>query len=288
MPSKKPPTRNTKESKTVAKPASAALSPAAAYSRFLPEAMKLPLSQVVAARLDPQLAFGNVQAAVAAIRPELARIGRELPAVNTHDLESLPDLAAALLHACERAAIKPVKAEALAQKLAALHALREPMLLVAEGLALLGMLPKERVAQIRAGSGPFDAAQDGVALAELYRAHASALRGKQPFSDAQLTQIETQGQELMQLVTPSGARPAMTAGQTEAIEVRDRLAALLEERYGMLRRVAVYLWGDAAADKVPMLRSRLRAGKASQDPVPAPTPVPTPLAPPAEPGKKEG
>lgn len=270
----------------MAKTPSAALSPAAAYAKFLPEAMKLPHSQVVAARLDPQLAFGNVQAATAAVRPELARIARELPAVSTQDLESLPDLAAALLHACERAALKPVKAEVLAQKLAALHALREPMLLIAEGLALLAMLPKERVAQIRAGSGPFDAAQDGVALAALYREYASALRGKQPFSDAQLAQVEALGQELMQLVTPSGARPALTAGQSEALEARDRLAALLEERYGTLRRVAVYLWGDAAADKVSMLRSRLRSGKTSSDLTPAPAPAP--LSPPAEPGKKEG
>ena len=45
-----------------------------------------------------------------------------------------------------------------------LAVLREPMLLIAEGLALCGLLPIERVSAIRSGSGTIDTARDGIAL----------------------------------------------------------------------------------------------------------------------------
>lgn len=244
------------------------LTPAAAYAHFLPEAQNLPQASVQTLRLDPVLTFGNVQSAVAAVAPHAARVKTELPAISVDALLGLPDLSAAVLYATEQCATKPIKKQELDEKLSALHKLRTPMLLVAEALSLLGLVKKEKVASIRAGMGPFDAAQDGLALCELYTDAAKALVGKHPFSAEQIADIGKRGQELMRLVTPQGAHAEKDPAQALALEARDRLATLLAMRYADLRRVAVYLWGDAADEQVPPLRSRVRTGK-PQNPAPS-------------------
>lgn len=256
-------------------PAGKSRTPAAAYAFFLPQAMALPSFQVNGRALDSELAFGNVQSAVASIEPCAARIKKELPAISLENLLSLPELAKAVLHAIDEAnlALRPPKRENLQELLTPLFAAREPMLLCAEALALLGYLPKDRVAAIRAGSGPLDAAQDGMALYDLYTEHKAAISGKHPFVEKDLLNIRTLGEDLMDLVTPTGARPAVRAKQAKALEIRDRMTALLVERYADLRRVAMYLFGDAASEKVPALQTRQRPSRKPTEPPPSdPTP----------------
>ncbi|HOY10762.1 MAG TPA: AsmA family protein, partial [Candidatus Omnitrophota bacterium] len=74
-----------------------------------------------------------------------------------------PDLALALLFTDEQVTEPTGKAQ-YKTDLSRLYELRLPMLLIAEGLALLGLIPAKQVQDIRSGSGPRDAAKDGVDL----------------------------------------------------------------------------------------------------------------------------
>ncbi|MFS8065732.1 MAG: hypothetical protein ACMG6S_05095, partial [Byssovorax sp.] len=56
----------------------------------------------------------------------------------------------------------------------------------AEILAQRGHLDKDRVAKIRANSGKYDKAKDGVDLVELYAEKAASLKGLHPFTQAEL------------------------------------------------------------------------------------------------------
>lgn len=154
---------------------SAVLSPRAAYDHFLSDAKKLADGAVLPCRGDLPLALHNVQLGVEQVLPHSDRIKAELPALDLKALGSLPNLAAGLLYAADRVAAPASNAE-VSDKLSRLRTLREPMLLIAEGLAEHGLLPVERVRAIRAGKGAIDAARDGIALEALYREHAAALR----------------------------------------------------------------------------------------------------------------
>jgi len=258
-----------------AQPLSPPMSVAEAYAHYLPLAQKLAPSEVESPRLEVALALHNVKLGVAAVTPFAARIKAELPKVSLADLLALPDLAEALLYAQSQIVV-PVSSPDRPEQLRRLRELREPMLLIAEGLALLGLLPMERVKQIRSGTGSYDAAKDGIALEALYREHQAKLAGKQPFSSAQLDEIARLGSELVRDITPRGGRPKSVEPSASA-DLRDRFATLLCRRHAELRRVGYYLFGDAVSDHVPALQSRERSSKPTAATHPAaPTPTPAP------------
>ena len=209
-------------------------------------------------RQDVNLIFANVRTGVAAVLPHLKRLKAELPALAVGSFAELKLLAGALLHAAAQVAAGAVTMSQKERelKLGRLHELRAPMLLCAEALALLDLLPRQRVEQIRSGSGPFDAAQDGVALANLYAEYAAALHDKQPFTQELLAEIAGLGHELMRAIRPDGARPSVSREAAAASEARDRLYSLLVERYTDLRRAGFYLFGEEMDEKVPLLGAR--------------------------------
>lgn len=250
------------------------LSLAASFARFLPAAQQLAVERIEPCRFDVNLVFANVQTGLASVLPHLTRIETELPALNAAQFAELSELAGALLYASAQtmASAAPIKREQMNTMLARLHTLREPMLLGAEMYALLGLIPMQRVEQIRSGKGAFDAAQDGVALADLYGEFASVLTNKHPFTAAHFTEIAELGHALMRAITPDGARTAPSPALVAATEARDRLFTLLQDRYDELRRVGAYLFGEERDQKVPTLgarKGRSRAEAAPAAPVPA-------------------
>lgn len=231
---------------------------AKSFTSFLPEAQKLPKERVQTLRLTAPLVVKNVQTGLQAVQPFEARLRAELPKLPVGDFGQLLPLAEAVLYASERAArlAQPTRRAEIEAKLAQLSELREPMLLVAEGLALRGLLSVQVVAQIRSGSGLYDAAMDGRALSDLYTEHKAALAGKHPFTDAEIKRVGELGQELMRVITPDGARLATQDEAVKAAEDRDRLYSLLCERHADLRKAGFYLFGEEVDQKVPTLGAR--------------------------------
>ncbi|MBL9043028.1 MAG: hypothetical protein JNM83_15565 [Myxococcales bacterium] len=245
------------------------------YEAFVAAALALPQEKVLPLRLDVNLIFANVQQGVQSVQPFLDRLAAELPKLPTAELAKLQTLAEALLYAHAEAArlTQPAKRAEIDAKLTELLRLREKLLLQAEVFALEGIIPESLVAQIRAGKGLFDAAQDGVALADLYGAYRSQIAGKHPFTDAQVARTAELGHALMKLVTPDGARTTVAVAAQKAQDERDRIFSLLLLRHGELRKAGFYLFGEAVDEKVPTLGARQSRRRDPGEPEPAPAPL---------------
>ncbi|WP_437663856.1 hypothetical protein [Sorangium sp. So ce1182] len=234
----------------------------ACYKRFAPLAAELPDRDVEVCRADVRIAFANVKRGVQGACADPARIRRALPELPLDEVLALPDLGRALIFAATRVTAKPASSGEIDAKLKVVTELREPMLTLAETLAKRGLLPKDVVAEIRAGSGKYDLASDGMALAHLYEEHADALRGKHPFSREELEQLREASEWLLDTLTPEGARRPAAKQRGEAEKMRDRLWTLLVRRYADLRKIAYYFHGDAFEDVAPKLLSRLSSAAA--------------------------
>ncbi|WP_437775099.1 hypothetical protein [Sorangium sp. So ce1097] len=202
---------------------------------------------------------------VAAACADPARVRRALPELPLDDVLALPDLCRALVFASTRVTARPASSREVEAKLKVVAELREPMLSLAETLARRGLLPRDVVAEIRAGSGKYDMASDGMALAHLYDEHADALRGKHPFTREELDQLREASEWLLDNLTPDGARRPAAKQRGEAEAMRDRLWTLLVRRHADLRKIGYYLDGDAFEDVTPKLQSRVVKAAATEE-----------------------
>lgn len=276
----KAPSKATKKAPASARSSSGTLTSEQAVAKFAPLAQKLSAKEVLPCRIDVALALHNIQQGVASIEPHAARLRKEMSGLPLADVLALPDLALALLFTDEQVTEPAGKAQ-YKTDLSRLYELRLPMLLIAEGLAQLGLIPAKQVQDIRSGSGPRDAAKDGVDLGKLYHAHADALAGKHPFTAAQLQEVITLGERLSVQVKPDRARTKGSPKEpSPSRDLRNRLYTLLAERHQDLRKAGFYLFGNAVDAYVPLLQAHRPATK-SKKPAPskAPAPAPQPATP---------
>ena len=112
--------------------------------------------------------------------------------------------------------------------------MRDPILRAAELLAGKGYLPEAHVAKIRAGTGKFDKARDGIALVLLFARNAAKVAGKHPFTAEDFTTLREATEWLMDRLTPAGAKKAPAARRDDE-DLRDRFWTLLVERHPDLR-----------------------------------------------------
>ncbi|XYH95640.1 hypothetical protein ACMHYB_48875 [Sorangium sp. So ce1128] len=250
-------TNNKDMGKAPASPPTGKHSYRACYKRFAPEALALPDREVELCRADVRIAFANVKQGVEAACADPARVRKALPELPLDDVLALPDLGRALVFASTRVTARPASSREIEAKLKIVAELREPMLSLAETLARRGLLPRDVVAEIRAGSGKYDMASDGMALAHLYEEHADALRGKHPFTREEFDQLREASEWLLDNLTPDGARRPATKQRGEAEAMRDRLWTLLVRRHADLRKIGYYFHGDAFEDVTPKLQSRV-------------------------------
>jgi hypothetical protein len=246
-----------------------------AYKLFAPRVSELSKQAIQVCRADLRLVYANIRTGVAAIAPHTATLTMELPALPVKQILDLPNLAGALLYAsqrCEEATASKGEIQACLKKV---RKLREPMLMVAEALAMLGHVSSERVARIRAGTGAYDAALDAVALAELYKELDGSLHSKHPFTEEQITQAAELGTWLVRHITPTGARALPNPAADEAHHIRDGLWTLLVRDFPLVRKAGFYLFGEDVNTYVPLLMSRELRSSSKMESVTA-IPVATP------------
>jgi hypothetical protein len=155
--------------------------------------------------------------------------------------------------------------------------LRRSMLVAADALADRGLLSADRVAEIRAGSGHHDTAQDLVALAELFGAHWKAIERKTAITRDEVDRAETLGAELLRALVERRDN----TGSPELHQQRARAFTLFARAYDQCRRALAYLrWEHGDADEIaPSIYARRRKRSATE-PTEEPDP-PTVLEPPA-------
>lgn len=237
-----------------------------AYDTFLPLAEALLPAEVTPFRADMRLVLFNVSAGTKALLEERARLAKELPALNLTEVQSLPDLALAVLFAVvqvDRGA--SASTGAIRAMLARAMELRLLMLTAASSLALAGLIPTRAVAKIREGRGSFDVAEDCVSLAALFRASPVAIK-KTVVTAAQVREAAELGTKLLDVLRPrkAKAKGRAPAAVVQAAARRDRLWSLLVQRYDRAHRAAVWLYGREVDAHVPALMATGGAKKAAR------------------------
>lgn len=237
-------------------------SPERAFSHFRPLAEKVPTENLTVFTGQPLLMRANIKTALAAIEPHLGAAVSALREPRLSDVFELPSLVMALDFAVSRVPIAKLSAGEIEKMLAEGAPWRELMLSFLEVAShpLLGLLPRERVAAVRAGSGKLDKARDFVAIPGLFKEFEGALAGKNPFPADKIDLLATLGGTLVKQVRPGNAVAEVAKRSAESI-LRDKLAALVVDRYDHLQVLATVALGKRKADELlPALRSAVALG----------------------------
>ncbi|WP_437898709.1 hypothetical protein [Sorangium sp. So ce124] len=151
-------------------------------------------------------------------------------------------------------ALKPLLEEAVP--------LRENLLSDAEALARRGLLDAETVAEIRAGQGHIDTANDLVALSALFSGSWPEIAGKTAATEEEVRRAGEIGPQLLAAlgVREHGKGP----GPTEAADKRARAFSLLVHAYDQTRRAVAYLrWNEGDADTIAPSLYKGRGGRSA-------------------------
>ena len=225
---------------------------AAAFAKIKPRLAKLKPEEVTAAPADILAAVSVVLGALPSLRALRDAIVEELPKHPIAHLDDLEDYALAAYYAnvlhenqgLDEGALKQLQEEAAS--------LRESLLIAAEPLAHRGLLDAKRLAEIKAGRGKEDAANDLMALSELYSAQWDRIKAKTPVEEPEVRRADEIGSKiLMSLVTKDTGKPADSADR------RARAFTLLSRAYSACRRAAAYIrWEQGDADELvpPLVR----------------------------------
>ena len=209
---------------------------------------------------DPTVAMANIRRGWVEIAPHLAEL-RGDPTVKWELVPMAVDAAEAYLVAVDQIVTEKVTREHLDAARADLQKLREPGLLIARGLALLGHASLERVEAIEAGRGLLDMARDGLSLATFFRELNATAPGTHPFTDERIATMERLGGWILRNVTPDGTVAPRVVTADQATRNRDLLWAALRQIHSVMRLGAFKVWGERFNDHVPALGSRIRSAR---------------------------
>ena len=202
----------------------------------------------------------NVSRGVAAVLSREEAIRAKMPSADFASLAEIPALAAALDFAAGRVPVEMSDGE-IGALLAEVRPLRKLTLIQLDVFAGLSLVPADRVATIRSGSGPLDTARDAVAIAGVFAEFSGAIAGKHPFTDEQLATLAHLGNTLVRAMTPTAAKegPATIGGEAA---LRDAFYGEVIERYEAARELGVIAFGLKEFDaQVPPAHARTNAPK---------------------------
>jgi hypothetical protein len=238
--------------------------PKLAFAHFRPLAEAVPTADLPVFTGQPLLMRANILAALAAVEPHLEKAVKALYEPRLSEIFELPSLIMALEFASSRVPVAKLSAGEIEKMLVEGAPWRELMLNYLEVAShpLLGLLPQERVAAVRAGTGKLDQAQDFVALPGLLAEFGPALAGKHPFPPEKIELLSTLGGTLVKHIRPGRAITTVAKRSIEAI-LRDQFAFLVVARYDHLQVVATVALGKRKADEIlPALRSAVGTARA--------------------------
>jgi hypothetical protein len=237
-----------------------------AYRHFLSKAQTIPAESAEVCRANVQIARVNVDRGVAAIAPHIEIVRKKLPDCPIREVLELPALVLGLTVAAGRVMPQASEGE-IDARLVKFRPMRELTLQLLEICAELKIVPKAPVVKIRAGKGPLDGAQDGIAIAGMFYDHRAALEGKHPFSPEYLVAMADHANWLVRQLKPTRALALSSEYSPEAI-VRDQFWTMVTERHERLREAGVVIFGLKRLDElVPPLQARTQSASTGGDPV---------------------
>ncbi|MEJ7732377.1 MAG: hypothetical protein WKG00_24630 [Polyangiaceae bacterium] len=196
--------------------------------------------------------------AIQALRPAILD---QLPRLPIEKVDALEDLATALYYAHALCRPRPRGDTDMEAHYEEARPLRKHLLASAELLGERSLLDPSKVAELRAGRGTMDLANDLIGLSLLFRRSWAAVRSKSTVSQADCERADLLGRLIL---ARSGRRLLGTKESTphdDAYDERLRCFVLFVESYDWCRRAATYLrWKEQDGDAlVPSLYRRTRS-----------------------------
>lgn len=244
---------------------------AAAYQEHLAAAQSVEV--VVPYRIVPDLALANIKSAERYVAERRGDILEHLPKVDIAHFDGIGRLALGVKYAAMLAEGAGPSESEIHQVISEGWELRAKLLPALKALAAAGLVPQATYDRLARGRGVRDMAEDCVGAAQVFRDGAAALAGKHPISTEQVDRAAFVGSWLLANMKHSAAR-GERAPRPEAVEIRNRMATLLVNRYEKLQAVAHYFEGEGWPEKVPPLMTRLPAAKREAAPKDASEPAP--------------
>lgn len=247
----------------------------ACFNHFSKLVADTPADRAERLNADPDIVRVNLGRGVDAVRPHLDQVAKELPLLDPNEFLELPSLSLALGFAVDRI-FTPASPQEIRARQVTLRPVRSQTLRYLEVAAELGLVPADRVQNIRANTGPLDEARDGVAIAALFSEFADSLADKHPFTAEALERLAADGNWLIIQLQPSGATAEKTERSPDGV-LRDQLWTDLLRRYDLLYQAGVAIWGRRKVDEhIPSLHSRASTTASKAAPATPPTPPKTP------------
>lgn len=233
---------------------------AAAFDRIIPELDALSTDALIPINLNIPRSVSQVLGVLPGLLALRPAITERLPMHDVGLLDRLETYALAawyahllwLSSAGAESALKPLLGEAVP--------LRENLLSDAEALARRGLLDADAVAEIRAGHGNIDTANDLVALSALFSASWPEIACKTAATEEEVKRAGELGPQILAAlgVREHGAAPL----PADAADKRARAFSLLVHAYNQIRRAVIYLrWDEGDADEIAPSLYKGRRGR---------------------------
>lgn len=227
-----------------------------ALNEFRDEALALPEDQVKACRAPVTRVARNIRIGTDNVLKHRDRLRKELPYLEHHRVERLLRLALSVVFATSVAArqVKPAPRSLL--KMKSVYHYRRLMLNSMRALADAGLVAKELVAAIQAGTGFRDALEDLAALIHFFVTQAAVVENRTPVTKANIEEATALVKELAPELNPDGKGLAkQPQPQNEEAILRDRLWTMLLRDFEELVKAGTYLFGQQVTRHVPPLYS---------------------------------
>jgi hypothetical protein len=249
-----------------------------AFQRVRPEIDAVPDEALVPISVEIPFAVGIALAAAPRIDTLLPQM-LALPYFDPRPVRMLRTYAGAALYAHLVAVTPQPSASTLPALLEEAGRIRADLLLGAETLAHFGLVSRERVAAIRAGSGHLDTANDLVQLSALFGEIWDVARDHTPVIRPMVDRAAELGLKL-HAVLGSRRLDDPLAPAPDPRRTRERGFTLLVKAYDACTRAVVYLrWDHGDAELfAPSIYVKRRRGRVVTPPEP-----PAPASPPSEP-----
>lgn len=241
------------------------------YIKVEPELLALPESEVVRVQVDVPRACAIALGAVKAIESMKPLVATELPAHDVAAINGIVDYIFAAYYANAICAASSSDVTKLQKKCAEATPLRLDLLIQAEALAHKGLSDAAKVAEIKAGTGYLDLANDLTSLSLLFRSNWSLVKDKTTVSQQEVERADVLGREIL---TDMGARLQPNGESTtidEQLDRRARAFTIFQRAYERCRQAAAYVrWDEGDAEDVvpsPFLRAARTRKPAAATPV---------------------
>lgn len=231
----------------------------AIYDRMHPAIERVPEAALRPVNADPYQVVARALRAVPNLRDLRPRMERELPLVDFAKIDSIEDLAHALLYIHQRVEGGTHVAPIVRAQLAPARKLRNRLLRDAEALAEREVFDASAVAKIERGVGYRNVAEALSDLASMFRAGLELIAGRCSVTLDELDRAERYALLFFDSQL-EGQRPATQRERQQAL-------TLLVEAYGEARRAVTYLrWNEGdAARLVPALFTRTSRRPSADD-----------------------